>query len=118
MSSLRLVILNACDLAQPGEELVRYTPFTNLAACFLNAGAAMAVAMQYPIRTDTATTFTRPFYEHLAAHPFAVAREIEAAVVEGRKAIIGEQNAVEWITPVVFTRMQEDAIFRVSADRP
>ena len=61
LPSLRLVILNACELARPGEGLVRYTPFTNLAACFLNAGAAMVVAMQYPIRTDTATTFTARF---------------------------------------------------------
>jgi hypothetical protein len=111
LQSLRLVILNACDLARPGEGLARYSPFTNLASCFLNAGVAMVVAMQYPIRTDTATTFTRRFYEHLAAHPFASAEEIEAAVVEGRKAIIGKQNAVEWVTPVVFTSVQEDEVF-------
>lgn len=117
LSSLRLVILNACELAQPGEGLVRYTPFTNLAACFLNAGAATVVAMQYPIRTDTATTFTRAFYEQLAAHPCPSAGEVEAAVVEGRKAIIGKQNAVEWITPVLFTRMQDDLIFRRPDDR-
>ena len=29
----------------------------------MNAGAAMVIAMQYPIRTDTATTFTDEFYE-------------------------------------------------------
>ena len=117
LSSLRLVILNACELAQPGKSRVKYTPFTNLAACFLNAGAAMVVAMQYPIRTDTATTFTRAFYEQLAAHPCPSAEEVEAAVVEGRKAIIGKQNAVEWITPVLFTRMQDDLIFRRPDDR-
>ena len=111
LQSLRLVILNACDLARPGEGLARYSPFTNLASCFLNAGVAMVVAMQYPIRTDTATTFTRRFYEHLAAHSFASAEAIEAAVVEGRKAIIGKQNAVEWVTPVVFTSVHEDEVF-------
>ena len=116
LSSLRLIILNACELAQPDKSQVKYTPFTNLAACFLNAGAAMVVAMQYPIRTDTATTFTRKFYEHLGAHRFASAIEVESAVVEGRKAIISKQNAVEWITPVVFTRMQEDAIFQMSEE--
>ena len=61
LSSLRLIVLNACELAQPGKNQVKYTPFTHLAACFLNAGAAMVVAMQYPIRTDTATTFTHRF---------------------------------------------------------
>ncbi len=117
LQSLRLVILNACDLPRPGEGLVRYTPFTNLAACFLNAGVAMVVAMQYPMRTDTATTFTRGLYEHLAAHSFASVAEVEAAVVEGRKAIVRKQNAVEWITPVVFTRMQGDEVFWILKDR-
>ena len=117
LQSLRLVILNACDLARPGEGLVRYTPFTNLAACFLNAGVAMVVAMQYPMRTDTATTFTRGLYEHLAAHSFTSVAEVEAAVVEGRKAIVRKQNAVEWITPVVFTRMQGDEVFWILKDR-
>lgn len=113
LSSLRLIVLNACELAQPGKNQVKYTPFTNLAACFLNAGATMVVAMQYPIRTDTATTFTRKFYEHLGAQRFASAAGIETAVIEGRKAILSKQNAVEWITPVLFTKMQDDTIFRM-----
>jgi hypothetical protein len=116
LPSLRLVILNACELARPGEGVVKYTPFTNLAACFLNAGAALVVGMQYPIRTDTATTFTRSFYENLGPDPIVSAAQVEAAVVEGRKAIINTQNGVEWITPVVFTRMEEDAIFTMSAE--
>lgn len=114
LPSLRLVILNACELAQPGEGLVSYTPFTDLSKCFLYAGVAMVVAMQYPIRVGTATTFTESFYEHLGAHSFESAAEVEEAVVKARKAIFRRQNVVEWITPVLFTRMQgqEDEIFR------
>jgi hypothetical protein len=115
LPSLRLVILNACELAQPGEDPVGYTPFTNLARSFLHAGVAMVVAMQYPIRTETATTFSGSFYQHLSAHSFASANEVEAAVVEGRKAIVSQPNAVEWITPVVFTRMKDNGIFRIEA---
>lgn len=117
MPSLRLVILNACELAQPDQEIVAYSPFASLAGSLLNAGAAMVVAMQYPIRTATATRFTHAFYSYLCPRLLASAEDVEDAVVQGRGAIEGEQNAVEWITPVVFSRMQDDTIFRFGALR-
>jgi len=112
LSSLHLVVLNSCELAQLDEELVTYSPFSNLAGSFLNAGAAMVIAMQYPIRTATATRFTDAFYKYLGPRLFASAEDVEDAVVQGRGAIENEPNAVEWITPVVFTRVQDDTIFR------
>lgn len=110
-ASLRLVVLNACELAQPDQAIVAYSPFANLAGSLLHAGAAMVVAMQYPIRTATATRFTNAFYSYLCPRLFASAEDIEDAVVQGRAAIESEQNAVEWITPVVFSRLSEDPIF-------
>lgn len=115
LPNLRLVILNACELARPGEDPVGYTPFNNLARSFLHAGVAMVVAMQYPIRAGTATTFAGSFYRHLGSYSFASAAAVEAAVMEARNAISNQQNAVEWITPVVFTRMKDDVIFRIDA---
>jgi hypothetical protein len=112
-----LIVLNACELAQPDERLVSYTPFSNLAASFLNAGAAIVVAMQYPIRTDTASIFAKTFYGQVGPYLFASAQNIEEAVQEARHAIARAQNAVEWITPVVFTRMQGEEIFRIPEAR-
>lgn len=117
LRSLRLVVLNACELAQLDEELVTYSPFSNLAGSFLNAGAAMVIAMQFPIRTATATRFTDAFYKYLGPRLFASAEDVEDAVVQGRGAIENEPNAVEWITPVVFTRVQDDTIFRFGSLR-
>jgi len=115
--SLRLVILNACELARPDVEVFELTPFTNLAASFLNDGAAMVIAMQYPIRKETAPQFTSVFYQYLHPHLFASTARVEDAVLTARRQIAVSPSSVEWITPVVFTRMADDAIFQISEER-
>jgi hypothetical protein len=127
-TTLRLVVLNACELAQvrqtPGEgdedsvpAVAVYSPFNNLATRLLDAGAAMVVAMQYPIRTETAHQFTRAFYSQLWPDLFASASAIEQAVCAARGRIGSAASSVEWITPVVFSRMDDDVILELSQER-
>ena len=115
--NLRLVVLNACNLAQADDNLAIATPYTNLASAFLNAGAGMVVAMQYPIRKETANQFTGTFYRHLQPYLFSSATEIEEAVHKARVQIAHSSNYIEWITPVIFTRMANDTVFRLSKER-
>jgi hypothetical protein len=116
--NLRLVILNACELAQPTQEAISgQLPYTNLPTAFLQAGSAMVIAMQYPIRQETASKFTEAFYGYLGPRLFSRAFEIEEAVVTARRAIAISANSVEWITPVVFTRLADDVIFDIPKER-
>ncbi len=117
MSSLRLVVLNTCQTAQPDKELASYTPFSSLATSFLNAGAAMVIAMQYRIRPDTASMFSKVFYEQACPRLFASAHSIEEAVRQARCAIAGAQNAAEWITPVTYSSMRGDEILKMPEER-
>jgi hypothetical protein len=118
LPSLRLVILNACELAQATQEAISGNlPYTNLPTAFLQAGSAMVIAMQYPIRKETASKFTKAFYEYLSPRLFGQAFEIEEAVVNARRAIAISASNIEWVTPVVFTRMEDEVIFDMPQER-
>src|SRR5204863_108328 len=58
------------------------------------------IAMQHSISDEAAITFSRTFYQHLAAGD-----PVDAAVTEGRKAVHSANPAgMEWATPVLFMR--------------
>lgn len=109
-TSIRLVVLSACETAAASSE----KRFSGIAGQLMRTTDLPAVvAMQYEIPDHSATAFTREFYRALAEDDFPV----DAAVVEGRKAILealgdDEFAAPDWATPVLYLRVADGDIFK------
>jgi tetratricopeptide (TPR) repeat protein len=101
--SLRLVVLNACDTAsvrEAGAGGEGFNPFTGVANALVLGGLPAVVGMQQPISDAAAITFSRIFYQQLAA-----GEPVDAAVTEGRRAMyVEDRDSLEWTTPVLFLR--------------
>ncbi len=97
IKSLRLVVLNACDLAGVGER-----PRLSVAARLVQVGLPMAVGMQFPISDRGALAFSEGFYEALAQRfPLEAATawaRVRISYYLGREA----EDALEWGTPVIY----------------
>jgi formylglycine-generating enzyme required for sulfatase activity len=105
--SLRLVILNACEGARGGAQDL----FSSTAAVLVRRGMPAVLAMQYAITDRAAYEFARVFYEALAD-----GLPVDAAVTEARKAVsLAVKPSLEWVTPVLFLRAPDGALFEVSA---
>jgi len=106
--SLRLVFLNACDTAVISRQQ-GLDPFGGVAAALVMAGVVAVVAMQFPITDQAAITFANRFYSLISR-----GRSVDAAVAEGRRAILVEEDtSLEWGTPVLFMRTPQGEIFRL-----
>jgi hypothetical protein len=102
--SLRLVILNACE----GARAAKNDPFVGVAQSLVQQGMVAAVAMQFDITDEAATTFTQEFYGAVAdGYP------IDASLAEARKAMFAQGHEVEWATPVLYTRSAEGRVFDI-----
>jgi tetratricopeptide (TPR) repeat protein len=101
--SLRLVVLNACDTA--GVQVVGaggrdFNPFTGVANALVLHGLPAVVGMQHQIPDSAAITFSRVFYQQLAA-----GEPVDAAVTEARRAMyVEDRDGLDWATPVLFLR--------------
>ena len=104
-TSLRLVVLNACEGARGNsQDIFSSTATTLLSQCH---HLAAVLAMQYEITDDAALEFTRTFYTALAAKA-----SVETAVTEARVAIgIEVRKTLEWGTPVLYTRSPRSVLF-------
>jgi formylglycine-generating enzyme required for sulfatase activity len=94
VKSLRLVVLNACDLAG-----VKDKKRLSVAARLVQVGLPMAVGMQFAISDRAALAFSEGFYEALAQR-----LPLEAATAWARARIsynLGH-DTIEWGTPVVY----------------
>lgn len=105
-SQVRLAILNACEtaLASDGDA------FASVAAALIRAGLPAVIAHQYPMPDSSAIAFAAEFYRALAD-----GLTVDAAVCEGRKAILSELGParweqVDWATPVLFMRAPDGHI--------
>lgn len=112
-TSIRLVVLAAC---QSGMDASR-ARFSGLAHELMKTSNLPAVvAMQDAISDEAAIAFNRGFY-----HALADEYPLDAAVTEGRKAILagagGEFTTAEWATPVIFLRGAGE-LFALPADAP
>lgn len=106
IDTLKLVVLNACASGTLPRHGGR-DPFTATAASVTMAGIPAVVAMQLPVTDPAAIAFSQTLYRRLAAHD-----PIEAAVTEGRLALVGkEETANEWMTPVLYLRGESGALF-------
>ncbi len=103
---LRLAVLNACQsaTADTGDA------FGSVAASLVRAGLAAVVAYQYAMPEDSALPFAAEFYAALAdGFP------VDAAVSEGRKAVLGQlgeawRERLDWATPVLFMQAPDGRI--------
>jgi Tfp pilus assembly protein PilF len=102
-TSLRLVVLNACDSAAVPREAeleAGFDAFAGIASSMVQGGLPAVVAMQMPISDRAAIAFSAAFYSRLAAGD-----PVDAAVAEGRQEIhSGDPAGSEWATPVLFLR--------------
>ena len=107
--SLRMVVLNSCEGARGG----RTDPFAGTAQSLVRQGLPAVIAMQFEITDQAAVTFSRSFYEAVAdGFP------LDASMAEARKAIHGQQNPVEWGTPVLYMRAADGQVFDFQAAGP
>ncbi|MGD2207496.1 MAG: CHAT domain-containing protein, partial [Anaerolineae bacterium] len=105
-TGVRLALLNACEsaLAATGDA------FSSVAAALVRAGLPAVIAHQYAMPDSSAQAFAAEFYDALTDdYP------VDAAVSEGRKAILSElgepwRAQVDWATPVLFMRAPEGRI--------
>ncbi len=103
-ADLRLVFLNACEGAKGG----RSDFFAGVAQQLVQQGVPAVVAMQFPVTDTAALTLSREFYKALAdGYP------VDAAVGEARKAIFGLGDSLEWGTPVLFSRSQDNRLIEL-----
>ncbi len=115
-STLRLVVLNACDTGMLPRHRGR-DPFNSAAAALAMAGMPAVVAMQFPISDPAAVAFSRAFYESLAhGEPLA------AALVDGRLEISnedlsGRSETLEWATPVLYLQGEDVPMIERAAAR-
>lgn len=100
--ALSLVVLNACGSAAL-PDAIGTEALAGVASSLVLGGMPAVVAMQFPISDRAAITFSRVFYQRLAAGD-----PVDAAVAEGRQAIhSADPGGTEWATPVLFLRGQD-----------
>jgi CHAT domain-containing protein len=111
-TELQLIVLNACMTANfplgGGRD-----PLSGVATSLLAAGFRAVIAMQFPISDGAAIAFSRGLYARLAA-----GEPLDAAMVEGRRAILFRQpDSLEWSTPALFMRVRDGEVFQVEERR-
>ena len=104
---LRLVFLNACEGGRSGSR----NAFAGVAQALVQQGIPTVVAMQFPINDNAEAILSQEFYKALAdGYP------VDAAVSQARKAIFVAGNKLEWGTPVLFSRANDNRLFELPQD--
>ncbi len=100
---LRLIVLEACELAKP-------SAFASAAEILARAGADAVVAFLWPVRADLARTCSTEFYLVLVADRGA--GDVARALNEARRATLGtHESSAEAMSPVVYLRGPDGNIF-------
>jgi len=95
----RLVVLNACNTAEPGRS-AQVEAFASVAAALVAEGVPAVLAMQTTIRDRSAVRFSARLYECLAA-----GNSVEEATTEARRALkTASPNSLDWAVPVLLVR--------------
>ena len=106
--SLRVVFLNACRSATFPDDLGQ-NPWNSMAGALCLAGVPAVIAMQHKISDRAAISFSRTFYESLAA-----GSRLGIAVTDARGVL--RDGSVEWATPVFFLRGEDDLLFSLDGE--
>lgn len=107
-TSLRLVVLNACE----GARTSHVDPFSGVATSLVNFDIPAVIGMQFEITDDAAIPFSESLYTGLAR-----GLPIDAALAPARRAIIGAMLATEFGTPVLFLRDGDARLFDIEDAR-
>jgi formylglycine-generating enzyme required for sulfatase activity len=99
---LRLVFLNACEGGRGGQS----EPFAGVAQQLVEQGIPAVLAMQFEVSDRAAIALSHEFYRALAA-----GLPVDTATSEARKAVYTTGNPLEWATPVLFSRSDDNALF-------
>lgn len=106
----RLVVLNACHLAQadPADWV------GGIAQAFSDTGARAVISMQADIKSSAAVVFTRSFYEGLVR-----GLPIDECMAAARSALgkLPERTG-EWALPVLLTSTEPDAVLPLTIRSP
>lgn len=101
-SSLRLVMLNACEGGRASVD----DPLSGVAQSLVCQGVPAVIAMQFEVSDATAVTLSHEFYSAITD-----GLPVDAALGEARKAIDTQSDSVEWGTPVLYLRASDGTIF-------
>jgi hypothetical protein len=104
--TLRLVVLNCCEGAKTSAKNI----FAGVAQTLVKSGIPAVVAMRFEISDGAAVTFATEFYRSLSD-----GWPVDAALAEARKSMHGEENLVEWGTPVLYLRADDGRIIDAAA---
>lgn len=105
-SSVRLVVLSACQTAAHGEENTS-DAIMGMAPKLVAAGVPAVVAMQYEVPEETAVAFVRDLYQFLAD-----GEPLDAAVTEARIGVyFDNDDKMHWAIPVLFMRSPDGKIW-------
>ncbi|RMG97302.1 MAG: CHAT domain-containing protein [Chloroflexi bacterium] len=105
-TSLRLVVLNACQTGAQAEDV---THQLGVAQSLADVGVPAVVAMQFEISDDAALAFAAEFYQLIAE-----GRPVETALTWARIAIqnnVKNSGTEEWATPVLYLQVPDGNIF-------
>jgi hypothetical protein len=106
-SSVRLVILNACDSAVDSAQL-----WSGMAQSLVLAGVPAVVAMRYLISDGGGTAFAETFYSAIAA-----GEPLDRAMTHARQAMMGLRMNGEWLVPALFLRTGDARLWAEPAAR-
>lgn len=100
--TLRLAFLNACEgaRADSGE------PFAGVAQHLVQQELPAVIAMQFPVTDQAAISLAQEFYQALAD-----GLPVDAALTEARKALFLQGSEIEWGTPALFSRADDNRLF-------
>ena len=112
-SSVRLVILNACEPAAPTSPRT----FNSVAHQLVRRGIPAVIAMQQPVAHDSLFAFGHEFYGALAD-----GWPVDAAVQEGRRGIVSMQGdkwsqAADWAIPTLYTATPDSRILQAAPNQ-
>jgi formylglycine-generating enzyme required for sulfatase activity len=103
-AALRLIFLNACEGARSG----RSDSFAGVAQRLVRQGIPAVLAMQFPVSDAAAIALSQAFYSALAdGYP------ADSALSEARKAIAAQGNPLEWGTPVLYSRSDDNRLIEL-----
>jgi CHAT domain-containing protein len=110
---LRLVVLEACQSAQPGE-------FGRAAEILAQKGADAVVVHRWPVRAEVARTCSRELYQMLAgvrrqSRPEYGNGDVAASLVASRRSLL--PDSAEAFSPVLYLRGYKSTIFDFPRNR-
>jgi tetratricopeptide (TPR) repeat protein len=108
-TSLKLVVLNACE----GARTLDNDTFAGIAQSLVLGGIPAVIAMQFVITDAAATHFSPEFYGCLAR-----GLAIDSALLQARITLFTQPNEAEWGTPVLFLRTDDGVIFALEKTTP